>query len=246
MGLRPGRCYSSLKDRPYTRTAVRAHDLNYIGTSPAIKIRQFNMGNPLKEYAFVLDLIAEDSLQLRDNAIEAVRQNVNRYLNNVIGKENYFMKIRIYPFQVLRENKLAQGAGADRVSRGMSHCYGKPIGRAVRIRDGQVLMSLLCNAEHIEISKEALMRAKAKFPCGVRVKIHQDVKSIGTRPKQIKEIVEEVVVKEEEAAEGAPAAEGKEAGKEAAGAKKDEKGKPEDKGAGKAAGKAPGKEEKKK
>ncbi|HIH21233.1 MAG: 50S ribosomal protein L16 [Candidatus Diapherotrites archaeon] len=236
MPLRPGKCYRRVHKPSYTRSAVKVHKRNYIGAVPGLKVRQFNMGNPLKDFPYVIDMIAEETVQIRDNAIEALRTTVNHYLNKRLGRDNYFIKIRIFPFQILRENKQAQGAGADRVTKGMSHPFGKPIGRAARIRKGQVLLSLLVDEADIELGKKALLRARPKLPCKLSVKVHTDVKSIGTKPKKTKEEkVEEKPVEEEAKAEegkegeagkkeAAPAA-GKEAGKakEAGKEKKEEK-----------------------
>ncbi len=226
MGLRPGRCYSSLEQRPYTRVAVKVHEKNYVGAIPPLRIRQFNMGNPRKKYTHIADLVVEKGVQIRDNAFEAARICINRFLNNKIGKDNYFMRIRVFPHQVLREHKQAQGAGADRVSQGMSHAFGKPIGRAVRVRKGQVVISVLAMQEHMAIVKKALLRAKDKFPCPISVKIHTDVESIGTRPSHIIEEITELEEKkkeeEEKAEEGAESKEAKEEkGKEEAKGKKE-------------------------
>lgn len=209
MGLRPGRCYTSLEQRPYTRVAIKVHEKNYVGAIPPLRIRQFNMGNPRKKYTHIIDLIVERGVQIRDNAFEAARICINRFLNNKIGKENYFMRIRVFPHQVLREHKQAQGAGADRVSQGMSHAFGKPIGRAVRVRKGQVVISVLTMEEHIPIVRKALLRAKDKFPCPISVKVHKDVESIGTRPSHVIEEITELEEKKEaeEKAEEKPAEE---------------------------------------
>ncbi|MBN1941238.1 MAG: 50S ribosomal protein L16 [Candidatus Diapherotrites archaeon] len=219
MGLRPGHCYSNIdSNRAYTRIALSVPRKNYIGAVPGLKTRQFNMGNPSKNYSHVLDLVTGHSVNIRDNAIESARITINRFLNNKIGKDNYFMRIRIYPFHILRENKQAQGAGADRVSQGMSHAFGKPIGRAARVRGKQKIISILVNEEHVTIAKEALLRAKARMPTGLKVLIGTDVKSIGTRPKKVREAAEEK--KEEkpvagkEKKEGEAEGEKKEAGKE--------------------------------
>jgi large subunit ribosomal protein L10e len=229
MGLRPGHCYHTLKDRAYTRTAVTVPKRNYVGTSPVVRIKQFNMGNPAKEYTHILDLVTDESAQIRDNAMESARMAVNRYLNNKAGKENYFMRIRVYPFHIMRENKQAQGAGADRVSQGMSHAFGKPIGRAVRIKKGQVLLSVLVDEENIDAAKTGLLRANSKIPCRCKVKVHTDIDSIGTRPRAIK--MAEAEKKEADAAAAtAAAAAPAEGAKEGAAGAKDEKGK-EEKGA---------------
>jgi len=195
MGLRPGHCYSDIKQRPFTRVAVRVHEKNYIGTIPPIKIRQFNMGNPMQHYENIIDLIADEAVQIRDNALESLRISMNRFMIRRVGKDNYFMRIRVFPHQVLREHKQAQGAGADRVSQGMSHAFGVPIGRAVRVKPGTVILSILTLPEHIGlISKTLEQRANSKLPCRVRVVVHKDVASIGTLPKKV--IVEEEKVEE--------------------------------------------------
>lgn len=199
MGLRPGHCYSSTKDRPYTRHAVRVQKRDYIGAVPGLKTRQWNMGNGLKEFDTIVDLTVKcgkHGIQIRDNAIESARLIINRALTRDIGKEDFFMKIRIFPHHILRENKQAQGAGADRVSKGMSHSYGKSIGRAARVRNGQKIISVLVAAENAEKAKDALLPVLSRLPCGVAVNIHNDVKSIGTKPKKTRDIRKEEEEKE--------------------------------------------------
>ncbi|MEK6941857.1 MAG: 50S ribosomal protein L16 [archaeon] len=219
MGLRPGHCYKNAEKRPYTRLAVKVHRKNYIGASPGLKTRQFNMGNSLKDFSHILDLLATDRAQIRDNAIESMRISINRFLMKRIGKDFYFIKIRIYPHNILRENKQAQGAGADRVSKGMSLSFGKPIGRAARVRPGQKIMSVLVDKENVELAKTALKRALSRIPSGISIVIHTDTKSIGTKPAKIKE---EKTTAEKETAQAAPA-EGKEGEKKDTGKKDAEK-----------------------
>ncbi|MBU1120460.1 MAG: 50S ribosomal protein L16 [archaeon] len=211
MGLRPGRCYRSRKKRAFSRVAVTVHKKNYIGSTPFVRTRQFNMGNPIKEFTHILDLVVDEDVQLRDNSIEAIRVAINREIVKIAGKDGFFMKVRIYPYQILRENKQAQGAGADRVTKGMSHPYGKPIGRAARVRKGQKIVSILVDEEHIEAAKKALMKAKPKLTSKVHVNIGTDVKLIGTKPRKIKVVEAE---KKEEAEEETKEEEKKVEGKE--------------------------------
>ena len=210
MGLRPGHCYRSTKDRPYTRLAIRVHKKNYIGSTPGLKIRQFNMGNPLKNFSRILDLVVQQEVQIRDNAIESTRVMINKGLTKKVGKENYFMKIRAYPYHILRENKIAQGAGADRISTGMSHSFGTPIGRAIRVKPGQRIMSVLVDEAYIAAAKECMLGANSKLPTKVKVRVHEDVQSIGTKPAKIREEKKEEEPKKEEAKkEETPGTEGK-------------------------------------
>src|SRR3989338_657535 len=164
MALRPGRCYSELKDRAYTRLAVKVHKKNYIGAAPGLKTRQFNTGNPAKDFNRILDLVVDEDRQIRDNALESIRLAINRYLFKTLGKEGYFMKIRVYPHHILRENKQAQGAGADRISKGMSLSFGKPIGRAARVTKGTVVLSVLVDEKDVAVARKGLMRASPKLP----------------------------------------------------------------------------------
>ncbi len=224
MGLRPGRCYSSTKDRAYTRYADTVQHKNFIGAVPGLKTRQFNMGNGMKAFDTVVDLCVvcpSMGMQIRDNAMESTRLMVNRKLFKVLGKEEFFLKVRAYPHQILRENKQAQGAHADRIQKGMSHAFGKAIGRAVRVRDNQPIFSVLCMDDNAQKAKECLQMAVSRLPCGIHISIHKDLKSIGTKPKKTRDLKEE----EDKAAEAATAADaaaagGSEAGKEGAGAAK--------------------------
>lgn len=231
MGLRPAKCYRGKKvrlrrgsggharsttvQRPYTRIAIKVPKKNYIGASPQLKIRQFNMGNPLPPYNLVANLVSKESCYIRDNALESVRSGVNRLLVKALGKDGYFMKVRLYPSQLMRENKQAQGAGADRVSQGMTQPFGIPIGRSASVRQGQVIYSVLCMDTQKEIVKKCLKRAKSKLPCKTEVQFDTDVKKIGTLPSKSQE--EKVVAKVAE--EAATTADGKPVETAKAGAK---------------------------
>ncbi|MFH1224564.1 MAG: 50S ribosomal protein L16 [Candidatus Diapherotrites archaeon] len=230
MGLRPGKCYRRIK-RAYTRFADVVPRKNYIGATPGMKTRQFNMGNPLGKYTHILDLKVEEAVQIRDNAIESVRILVTRGLTKALGKDAFFMKIRIYPYHVLRENKQAQGAHADRIQKGMSHPFGRPIGRAIQARKGLKILSVLVAEEHVEAAKKILLRANARLPCKVSVRVGTDIKSIGTLPRKVK--LEEKEEKKEEEGEGKEGAEAKgeaDKGKEGADAAKGKDAKAEGKG----------------
>ena len=91
------------------------------------------------------------------------------YYEKEIGKFGYHLKIRLFPHHILRENPLASGAGADRMSKGMQLAYGKLIGCAARVREGQILFELKVNKEHLNIAREALIKASKKFPCSCKI-----------------------------------------------------------------------------
>jgi large subunit ribosomal protein L10e len=155
-------------ERPYTRISKYTKK-NYVrGGFPHMKVIKFDMGDPKKEYDAVVRLTSKRSMNVRHNAIESARMTSNRVLERGLGKE-YHLKIKIYPFHVLRENPLASGAGADRMSTGMKKSYGKSIGCAARVKEGQTLMEVRLNKDNIKLGKQALDRAAKKFPCSCKI-----------------------------------------------------------------------------
>ncbi len=163
MGLRPARCYRVWR-RAYTRISVRVPRKSYIKGVPGIKLRIFEMGTKDNEYSHVLHLISRERVQIRHNALEAARVMANSFLRKKIGDKQYFMKIRIYPHQVLREHAQAAVAQADRYYRGMSKPFGRPVGKAARVDAGQKIMSIWINEENLDLAKRALKRAAHKLP----------------------------------------------------------------------------------
>ncbi len=162
MGLRPARCYHW--DSPaYTRVSNNASD-SFVTGVPGLKITHFDMGDPNAEFDVRLDLISKLDIQVRHNALEASRQTAVRWLEKNLGKKGFYLKIRVYPHHIMRENKTATGAGADRVSSGMRESFGKPIGRAARVKKNQKIMSIFVPETKVDVAKEALRKANAKLP----------------------------------------------------------------------------------
>ena len=140
--------------------------------NPPKRIVAFDMGNlSNRNFQYELRLISKARLQIRDHAIESARQTSNRILEKKIGANAYYYKIHIYPHHILRENPLATGAGADRMSMGMSKAFGKPIGVAAQVKAGQTLISLRLNKEDMELGKKALIRAAHKLPCSCSIQV---------------------------------------------------------------------------
>jgi len=80
------------------------------------------------------------------------------------AKDAFHMRIRAHPFHVLRINKMLSCAGADRLQTGMRLSYGKPVGTCARVRIGQILISIRTKPNLEAVAREALRRAKMKFP----------------------------------------------------------------------------------
>ena len=80
-----------------------------------------------------------------------------------MGKDGYHIRVRVHPFHVIRANKMLSCAGADRLSSGMRHSYGKPIGVAARVNIGQILLSVRGKDAAKPHIVEAICCGKFKF-----------------------------------------------------------------------------------
>ena len=167
--LRKFVCYRRL-ERPYTRIS-KFKKKSFIRADPAKVIVRFDMGDDKKQYDNQVDLVSKQNLQIRSNALESARQTSNRLLEKVLGPMGYYFKLRVYPHHILRENKIAAGAGADRFSTGMSHSFGIPTGTAAQIEKGQVIAQLRIEKTHLDLGLKAMNRMRHKLPgdCAVVV-----------------------------------------------------------------------------
>ncbi|MBT3304373.1 50S ribosomal protein L16 [Candidatus Woesearchaeota archaeon] len=155
--------YRSL-DKPYTRTS-KYRAKSYIRMTKNPRIVRWHMGSPQKKYAYVYKLISKEALQIRDLAIESCRTVVNRHLEKYIGKENYYLHLRLYPHHIIREHALASGAGADRMSSGMARPFGKPVHIAAQLKKpGQTLFEVFVNKSGLAEAKKAMNKGKTKLP----------------------------------------------------------------------------------
>ncbi len=157
-------------ERPYTRV-YKYKKKSFVKVNPSKKIVKFDMGNMQKKFQYSLFLISKDDLQIRDGAIEAGRQSSVRFMEKLVGKNDFFMKVRIYPHHILRENPLAAGAGADRMSTGMAAPFGKVIGCAARVFKGQAICQLDVNKQNLDVAKKALKRFGYKLPCSFSIEV---------------------------------------------------------------------------
>lgn len=159
--------YREISKPSYTRR-------DYVTGIPGSKIAQHKMGDLHKdpeEYPVKISLVAEEECQLGNGSLEASRLSANRHLIKTLGEGNYKMILRKFPHQILRENKQATGAGADRVSDGMRQAFGVPVGTAARIYPGERLFTAWCDVDQADEVKDAFRRAYNKItpPCKINV-----------------------------------------------------------------------------
>ncbi|MFB6132688.1 MAG: 50S ribosomal protein L16 [Halanaeroarchaeum sp.] len=167
MSDNPASMYRDIDKPAYTRR-------EYVTGIPGSKIAQHTMGDlnaDAEDFPVEISLVPEESVQLRHDALEAARLSANRHLIKELGEGNYKMVLRKFPHQILRENKQATGAGADRVSDGMRQAFGVPVGTAARVQSGDPLFTAYCTAEQAPVVKDAMRRAYNKLtpPCTIDV-----------------------------------------------------------------------------
>ena len=141
---------------------VRAYSRReYIRKIPNNRIVQYDMGNLSEDFPVRVSLAVKKPAQIRHNALEAARVASNRYMQRSAGRLGYHLKLRVYPHNIVRENPMATGAGADRVQSGMRNAFGKAI-----------------SVEALEDAKTALKRAGMKMPVSCRIVIEKGAELI--------------------------------------------------------------------
>lgn len=163
-------------ERPYTRKS-KYRAKNFVRAFPNSKIVKFDMGEPRAEYDMTIYLRSKDDVQLRHNSIESGRLTCLRLLEKKLGKKAFYFKIRPFPHHVLRNNPLASGAGADRMSTGMKMSFGKPVGIAARVKKGQIIFEVRVQKAHLDTALLGLNRSKTKFPCGCSIEVIENKKT---------------------------------------------------------------------
>ncbi len=168
MAIRPAKTCRKLNKVPWTRYSKKKPRKSYVKAMPHLSLHVYEMGVRNLPFDFTFDLVTRDDVQLRDNALEAARQAANKYLEKHI-LNLYFFKVRVFPHNVLRENKMIAGAGADRLQKGMRKSYGRATSRAARVKAGQAVFTIhvsKANSKHIA---EAYRRATRKLSGKYRI-----------------------------------------------------------------------------
>ena len=163
-----GRNYRTTRGQPYTRG-------KYIHGSPASRISKFTMGDTKASYEYKVSLVVQAPIQVRHNALEAARVAANKVLFDKLGETGYVVRLRPYPHIILRENRMIATAGADRLQEGMRRSFGKPSGRAARLRAGQPVIDLYVNGPYVDLAKEALRVSSSKLSATCRVVVEREV-----------------------------------------------------------------------
>jgi len=170
MGLRPARCSRIPNKQAWARFSRKTPRKSFVKAMPHNSLNVFNMGNMKGKFDTMIDLVSLGAVQVRDNSLESARQAANKYLEkNAIN--NYFLRVLVYPHNVIRENKMIAGAGADRMQKGMRQAYGRPMDIAARIAEDQSIFRLLINKKDMALANESFRRAMLKLPGRFTMKV---------------------------------------------------------------------------
>jgi large subunit ribosomal protein L10e len=85
------------------------------------------------------------------------------------------MRVITYPHQVIREHKMATGAGADRISQGMSLSFGRPIGVAARIKKGQSVFLVKSTKQNRKLIANAFRLGMGKLSGSYKIRVEEQL-----------------------------------------------------------------------
>lgn len=154
---RPAHCYRNVTGPAYTRR-------KYMGGVPGDKLVSFDVGNIKGKFPMEMALTVDEACQIRNIALDAARVSIVKCIEGAAGPQGFHLKVNTHAYHVIRENKQAQGAGADRVSDGMRLSFGKCIGTAARVKAGQTIFTLRFNKANMDAAKDAMRKGSAKLP----------------------------------------------------------------------------------
>ena len=160
-------------ERPYTRFS-KVRGKAFVKTRPGKKVIKYVMGDAkggAEKHSLTLQLISKELRNVRAHALEASRVAVLRCLEKELGKKGFHFRIRTIPHHAIRENPLAAGAGADRLSTGMKHSFGKIICMAAKVEVGAIIMDLSLPKEKEELGRIALKKAGKKLPFKISIQV---------------------------------------------------------------------------
>lgn len=184
MALRKALAYSKRYARPYTRVS-RVKARAYIKVVPQNKVVKYTGGNVKAfnagKFGYTIYLKSMEKVQIRDNALESCRQFLTKFLDIELAG-NYYLELRVHPHHILRNNKTAAGAGADRLSSGMARSFGVVEGRAALVKKDHDLFIVHAETEQqARRAREGMTMVKAKLPCAVKILQQQKTPAVAVK-----------------------------------------------------------------
>lgn len=176
--LRKAAAYSKKRTVPYTRVSKKKGK-SYVKAVPQQKIVKFTMGKEnfydRGKLPHVLTLVSEEKAQVRQNALEACRQYLNKKLDSELNGM-YFFRIFPFPHHIQRENKMLTGAGADRMQTGMQLSFGKTSGKAAIVKpNSNLFMVAVANVKATSLVRHLYKQIRSKLPCKTKI-LYEEIK----------------------------------------------------------------------
>tara|TARA_Y100000310_G_scaffold332053_1_gene406866 strand:+ start:763 stop:1305 length:543 start_codon:yes stop_codon:yes gene_type:complete len=172
--VRKALSYSKRKPVVNTRWSKRQQH-SYLKSVPPQKIVKFNMGNPRAfekgSFNLKLTLSTQEDIQIRDLALEAVRQALNKDLVKLFTIKNFFLRINVFPHNILRNNRVYSGSSkGERVQTGMTKSFGSPEGRAAVVKKGKpIFTAYFSGKQNIVRVRSFFKKVTPKLPCKTKV-----------------------------------------------------------------------------
>ncbi len=192
-----------MKVVPYTRWSKRKQKA-FIKMVPPQKIVKFSMGDGgsfnIGKFPFVLTLVNNEkvTIQIRDHALEACRQVLNKKINEALNGQ-FFLKVIPFPHHIQRENKMLTGAGADRMQTGMQLSYGKSISKAALVKkDAPIFQVAVGTDKGIRTTRAVMKEIRSKLPLKTRIEF-TDLNQEKAKQEEIKAKIKESATKKEPA-----------------------------------------------
>jgi large subunit ribosomal protein L10e len=172
MGLRKAASYSKKIVVPYTRKS-KVKSKAYIKAVPNADIAKYSMGNEvwlnIGKLPCQLTLITTENVQIRDNALEACRQFLNKKIETAYPGQ-FYIRVLVHPHHIQRENKMLTGAGADRMQTGMALSFGKAVDRAAILKKGKGIFYIaVVDKKAEQFVRKMLGTIRAKLPCKTQI-----------------------------------------------------------------------------
>ena len=156
-----------------TRGGMAYTRREYVHSVPQSKVTRYTLGGSTGKYEFAVSLVASNDAEISSNALEAARVTTNKAMTSVLNEGSFELKVVAYPHEIVREHKMMAFAGADRLSQGMSRAFGRPTGRAARVRTGQRILTVLVNKNGVDVARKAFERSSKKLPVKHNVVVEQ-------------------------------------------------------------------------
>jgi large subunit ribosomal protein L10e len=64
-------------------------------------------------------------------------------------------------------------AGADRLSQGMGHAFGRPTKRAANVKKGQKILTVFVKKNGIDAAKMAIKRSSKRLPVKYKIEVEE-------------------------------------------------------------------------